>query len=90
MPQGSILGPLLFLIYVYDIPMAVTCDQFLYADDTCLVFQSKNAKDMEKQLNEAFATYSSAYLGCILEETTSEESMVNKVVSKVKVFTLGK
>ena len=55
MPQGSILGPLLFLIYVYDIPMAVTCDQFLYADDTCLVFQSKNAKDMEKQLNEAFA-----------------------------------
>ena len=45
---------------------------------------------MEKQLNEAFATYSSAYLGCILEETTSEESMVNKVVSKVKVFTLGK
>ena len=54
-PQGSILGPLLFLIYVNDMPMAVKCDLFLYADDTCLVFQSKNVKDIEKQLNEDFA-----------------------------------
>ena len=41
-PQGSILGPLLFLIYVNDMPMAIKCDLFLYADDTCLV--SKNVK----------------------------------------------
>ena len=54
-PQGSILGPLLFFIYVIDMPMAVKCDLFLYADDTCLVFQSKNVKDIEKQLNEDFA-----------------------------------
>ena len=39
-PQGSVLGPLLFLIHVNDMPMAVKCDLFLYADDTCLVFQS--------------------------------------------------
>ena len=51
-PQGSILGPLLFLIYANDMPMAVKCDLFLYADDTCLVFQSKNVKHIEKQLNE--------------------------------------
>ena len=55
MPQGSILGPLLFLIYVNDMPMAVKCDLFLYADDTCLVFQSQNVKDIERQLNEDFA-----------------------------------
>ena len=36
-------------------PMAVKCDLLLYADDTCLVFQSKNVKDIEKQLNEDFA-----------------------------------
>ena len=54
-PQGSIVGPLLFMIYVNDMPMAVKCDLFLYADDACLVFQSTNVKDIEKLLNEDFA-----------------------------------
>ena len=35
-------------------PMAVKCNLFLYADDTCLVFQCKNVKDIEK-MNEDFA-----------------------------------
>ena len=36
-PQGSILGSLLLLIYVNDMSQAVKCDLFLYADDRCLV-----------------------------------------------------
>ena len=54
--QGSTyhIGPLLFL-YLNDMPMAVKCNLFLYADDTWLVFQSKNVKDIKKQLNEDFA-----------------------------------
>ena len=54
-PQGSILGPLLFLLYINDMPQSVKCDLFLYADDSCLVFQHKNVKEIEKQLNEDFA-----------------------------------
>ena len=38
-------------------PMALKCNLFLYADDTCLVFESKNVKDIEKQLNEDLQTY---------------------------------
>ena len=30
-------------------------DLFLYADDTCLAFQSKNVKDIENQLDKDFA-----------------------------------
>ena len=52
---GSILGSLSFLIYVDDILLAVKRNLLLYVDDTCLVFQSKNFKDIEKQLNENFA-----------------------------------
>ena len=36
-PQGSILGPLLFLLYVNGMPQAVNSELLLYADDTCLI-----------------------------------------------------
>ena len=38
-------------------PMAVKCNLFLYADDTCLVFQGNNGTDIEKQLSEDFEIY---------------------------------
>ena len=44
-PQGSILGPLIFL-------QSVNCDLHLYADDTC--FTDKNMKTMENNLNKNF------------------------------------
>ena len=54
-PQGSILGPLLFLLYVNDMPQSVECGLFLYADDSCLVYQHKELSVIEKQLNRDFA-----------------------------------
>ena len=53
-PQGSILGPLLFLMYVSDMSQAVKCNIFLYADDTCLVCQHEDINKTEKQLNKDF------------------------------------
>ena len=49
-PQGSILGPLLFLIYVNDMSQVVKCDLFLYADDACVVCQHKDINKIENQL----------------------------------------
>ena len=136
-PQGSILGPLLFLIYVNDMPQASDkCDLFLYADDSCLIFQSKDIDKIESVLNAEFSNlcdwfvdnklsihfgqdktksilfcskgkfrkgnklnisyndieikqYSKVeYLGCILDETLSGESMalhaIKKINSKIK------
>ena len=53
-PQGSILGLLIFLLYVNDMPQAVDSDFSLYADDSCLVFGDNNVNEIEKRLNSNF------------------------------------
>ena len=52
--QGSILGPLLFLVYFSDMPQAVKSNLFLYVDDSCLMYQHRDVEEIEKQLNNDF------------------------------------
>ena len=59
-PQGSVLAPLLFNIYTYDLSSMIS-RKFAYADDLALLHSSGNWKDLEGTLSQDMSTLS-AYL----------------------------
>ena len=51
MPQGSVLGPLLFLIYINDMVDDVQSEAFLYADDSMLLEIVESPTDSAEKNN---------------------------------------
>ena len=51
-PQGSILGPTLFILYINDLPRVSTkLKLLLYADDTNILYENTDTKAMIKTIN---------------------------------------
>ena len=88
-PQGSILGPLLFLIYVNDIPNSVSYNPRLFADDTCLLVSSPLPTVLEiacnKEMNKLQIWFSANELQMISSKLTAQTTNLSIVYNKRRI-----
>ena len=76
-PQGSVLGPILFLLYINDLPNATNLYTTLFADDTAFLISSTDLKELEIKAN---AELSKAYEWFIANKLTLNVTKTKYIV----------
>ena len=83
--QGSIVWPLLFLLYLNDLPRSLSdAGSYLYADDTCIFYQHEDVKKIENILNKEFSSLFQRFIGNKLSIHFGEDKTKSILFSKMR------
>ena len=84
-PEGSILGPFLFLLYLNDLSQSFSdAGSYFYADDTCIFYQHEDVKKIENVLNKEFSSLCQWFIDNILSVHFGEDKTKSILFSKTK------
>jgi hypothetical protein len=72
--QDSILGPLLFLVYINDLAMATNsdCEVVLFADDTSIIITSPNEEGLQIALDKTLSDINSWFIANFLSHNLNK------------------
>ena len=89
-PKGTVLGPLLFLIYIYDITHCLPHESHLqlYTDDSLLYASEYNIKDLYRSLNKSLK-YLSMWFKTNFLTLNIEKTMYTIITLKIYILMMS-
>ena len=90
-PQGSVLGPVLFVVYINDLPEEVLSELLLYADDAKIFREIKCPKDVEMLQNDLheMSTWSENWLLKFHPDKLKKLTITNKKHVEERIYYVG-
>ncbi|GFG40704.1 hypothetical protein Cfor_03388 [Coptotermes formosanus] len=87
-PQGSVLGPLLFLVYINDLPMILQPNgvPLLFADDESVLISHANPIQFKNKINAVYRTLDNWFKKNLLSLNTVKTQYINFITKNNKLI----
>jgi hypothetical protein len=85
-PQGSILGRLLFLIYINDFPLSINklASSILFADDTSIIISNTNLEEVKNSINSVIIEITDWLQSNLLTRNCNKTSVLQFSTKKIR------
>lgn len=91
-PQGSVLGPVLYLLYINDVPKTTNCTIATFADDTAVMATGNSIEESTRKLQQAadnIATWTYKWRIKLNETKSTYINFTNKKINQLPIFLNG-